>query len=87
MEPIAVTVEGGLKMEKPKLKSFNLQEPIPKIIEALHEAHIPIAALDMVFELVKRDITHHTYPYNPNFDSAIFLANSATTDSATEPKG
>lgn len=59
-------------MEKPKLKSFDLQEPIPKIIEALHEAHIPIAALDMVFELVKRDITQHTYPYNPNAENEIY---------------
>ena len=74
-------------MEEPRLKLFDPTAPVKKIIEALHEAHIPIAALDMVFDLVKHDITHHTYPYNPNLDSAIFLASSATTDKATEPKG
>lgn len=59
-------------MEEPRLKLFDPSAPVKKIIEALHEAHIPIAALDMVFDLVKHDITHHTYPYNPNAESEIY---------------
>lgn len=59
-------------MEEPRLKLFDPNAPVKKIIEALHEAHIPIAALDVVFDLVKHDITHHTYPYNPNAENEIY---------------
>lgn len=69
------------------MQSFNPNEPVKAIITALHEAHVPIAAIDNVFELVKVDIKNHTVPYNPSLDSAEDLATSATTDKATEPNG
>lgn len=47
------------------MKSFNPKEPAKAIIAALHEARVPIAAIDNVFELVKADIKNHTVPYNP----------------------
>lgn len=52
------------------MKSFNPKEPVKAIIAALHEARVPIAAIDNVFELVKADIKNHTVPYNPSLDSA-----------------
>lgn len=69
------------------MKSFNPHAPVKAIIAALHEAHVPIAAIDNVFELVKEDIKNHTVPYNPSLDNAKDLATSATTDKATEPNG
>lgn len=69
------------------MQSFNPHAPVKAIIAALHEARIPIAAIDNVFELVKVDIKNHTIPYNPSLDSAKDLATSATTDKATEPNG
>lgn len=72
------------------MQSFNPNEPVKAIIAALHEARVPIAAIDNVFELVKADIKNHTVPYNPSLDSAKDLATSATsatTDKATEPNG
>ncbi len=47
------------------MQSFNPREPVKAIIAALHEARVPIAAIDNVFELVKADIKNHTVPYNP----------------------
>lgn len=48
------------------MQSFNPNEPVKAIIAALHEARVPIAAIDNVFELVKADIKNHTVPYNPS---------------------
>ena len=87
MEPIAVTVEGGLKMAKQTNSMFDPTEPVPKIVEALHEAKIPIAALELVFEEVRKDIRAYTIPYSPSVDNTNALATSATTESAAEPKG
>ena len=56
------------------MQSFNPNKP------ALHEARVPIAAIDNVFELVKADIKNHTVPYNPSLDNAKDLATSATTE-------
>lgn len=38
------------------MQSFNPNEPVKAIIAALHEARVPIAAIDNVFELVKNEI-------------------------------
>lgn len=69
------------------MQSFNPREPVKAIIAALHEARVPLAAIDNVFELVKEDIRNHTVPYSPSLDNAKDLATSATTDKATEPNG
>lgn len=50
------------------MQSFNPHEPVKAIVAALHEARVPIAAIDNVFELVKVDIKNNTVPYNPSLE-------------------
>lgn len=56
-------------MSKQTNSMFDLKEPVPKIVQALHDAKIPIAALELVFEEVRKNIRTYTIPYSP--DSSI----------------
>lgn len=74
-------------MAKQTNSIFDPTEPVPKIVQALHDAKIPIAALELVFEEVRKNIRSYTIPYSPSLDNTKALATSAITESAAEPKG
>ena len=42
-------------MAKQTNSMFDPTEPVPKIVQALHDAKIPIAALELVFEEVRKN--------------------------------
>lgn len=45
------------------IKSYNPRGPVDQIVCLLHMYHIPISAVDDVFNLVKENIFSQTVPY------------------------
>ena len=60
-------------MSKQTNSMFDLKEPVPKIVQALHDAKIPIAALELVFEEVRKNIRTYTIPYSPDCSITVVI--------------
>lgn len=60
-------------MAKQTNSTFNPREPVPIIVQALHDAKIPIAALDTVFEEVRKNIKAYTIPYSPDCSITVVI--------------
>lgn len=60
-------------MAKQTNSMFDPTEPVPKIVQALHDAKIPIAALELVFEEVRKNIRAYTIPYSPDCSITVVI--------------